>query len=104
MITTKEILALAKEASKKMTRLTTEEKNSALMAMAKALREDMALILSENALDMANAKGKISDVMLDRLALTESRIEDMALGIEQVAADTVHERVFACEAHKRIGP
>ena len=42
--------------------------------------------LAANAEDMAAAKGRISDVMLDRLALTPQRIEAMAKGIRDVAA------------------
>ncbi len=42
-------------------------------------------ILAANAEDMAAAKGRISDVMLDRLALTPQRIEAMAKGIRDVA-------------------
>ena len=46
----------------------------------------MTAILAANADDMAAAKGHISEVMLDRLALTEERIRAMAKGIEEVAA------------------
>ena len=48
--------------------------------------ENMAAILAANAEDMAAAKGHISEVMLDRLALTEQRIRAMAKGMEEVAA------------------
>ena len=47
---------------------------------------NMTAILAANADDMAAAKGHISEVMLDRLALTEERIRAMAKGIEEVAA------------------
>jgi glutamate-5-semialdehyde dehydrogenase len=61
--------------------LTEAEKNAALAAMADALVEDTAAILAANAIDKENAKGKISDVMIDRLALDEKRILGMAEGI-----------------------
>ena len=84
-MTTLEILKRAKAATATLSTLTTEKKNAALLAMAQALIEDTAPILAANAADMAAAKGTISDVMLDRLALTESRIAAMADGIRQVA-------------------
>ena len=64
----------------------TQLKNRALLAMAQALLDRTADILSANAVDMAKAQGQISTVMLDRLALNESRIAAMAEGIRQVAA------------------
>ena len=84
-MTTLDILKRAKAATATLSTLTTEKKNAALQAMADALTEDTAPILAANAADMAAAKGSISDVMLDRLALTESRIAAMAGGIRQVA-------------------
>ena len=84
-MTTLDILKRAKAATAALSTLTTEKKNAALMAMADALIEDTAPILAANAADMAAAKGNISDVMLDRLALTDSRIVAMAQGIRQVA-------------------
>ena len=61
-------------------------KNQALLAMADHLLAATEEILEANALDMAAAKGKISDVMLDRLYLDEGRIEAMARGIREVVA------------------
>ena len=54
--------------------------------MAESLEANSEDILRENAKDMEAAKGTISDVMLDRLALTESRIHAMAEGIREAAA------------------
>ena len=65
--------------------LSEEQKNNALLAMADALVEQADGILAANAKDLENAKGKISDVMLDRLMLSPARIESMAQGIRQVA-------------------
>ncbi len=84
-MTTLEILQRAKAAATTLSTLTTEKKNTALTAMAQALVEDTAAILAANAQDMQAAQGSISQVMLDRLALTESRIAAMAEGIRQVA-------------------
>ena len=54
--------------------------------MADALEQATAEILAANALDMEAARGHISEVMLDRLALPERRIADMAKGIREVVA------------------
>ena len=85
-MTTKEILIAAKNAAPALSGVTAERKNAALEAMAKALENRSAEILAANAQDVSAAKGSISDVMLDRLTLTEKRIADMAEGIRQVAA------------------
>jgi len=84
--TTQEILRRAKAASAALSTLTTEKKNQALAAMADALLAASDAILAANARDMEAARGHISDTMLDRLALNESRIAAMADGIRQVAA------------------
>lgn len=63
-----------------------EEKNRLLLAMAESLEANSEDILRENAKDMETARGTISDVMLDRLALTEGRIHAMADGIREAAA------------------
>ncbi|HFR3750401.1 TPA: glutamate-5-semialdehyde dehydrogenase [Streptococcus suis] len=60
---------------------TTEQKNQALSAMADQLVAQTEAILAGNAIDMEHAQGKISQVMQDRLLLTEERIEAMADGI-----------------------
>ena len=86
MKTTQEILAAAKNAVPQLLTLTAEEKNNALLAMADALEAAPGEILAANALDMEAARGHISEVMLDRLALTEGRIADMAKGIREVVA------------------
>ena len=82
----KEMLNAAKAAKFEVSKLTTEEKNAALNAMADALVAQEAEILAANALDMDAAKGTVSDVMLDRLKLTSARIAGMAQGIREVAA------------------
>ena len=86
MITTHDILLSAREARPALQRTSTEEKNAALLAMADALERNAAAILAANAQDMEAARGHVSEVMLDRLALTEGRIAGMAEGVRQVAA------------------
>ena len=80
------MLEAAKAAKPEVANLTTERKNAALNAMADALLASVSAILEANARDMEAAKGHISDTMLDRLQLTESRIAGMAQGIREVAA------------------
>ena len=82
----KTMLEAAKAAKAEITRLTTEQKNAALNAMADALIANEAAILAANALDLEAAKGTVADVMLDRLLLTPARIAGMAQGIREVAA------------------
>ncbi len=84
-MTTQDILRRAKAAAPKLATATTDAKNKALLSMADALIAATDTILEANALDMAAAKGLISDVMLDRLCLTAERIRSMAEGIRQVA-------------------
>ena len=81
----KTMLTAAKAAKYEVSQLTTEAKNAALNAMADALIQFEADILSANAQDLEAAKGTVSDVMLDRLLLTPARIAGMAQGIREVA-------------------
>ncbi len=84
-MTTQDLLKQAKSAVGQMARLTTQQKNDALLAMANALLKNSDKILAANQEDLAAAKGTVSDVMLDRLALDNSRIAAMADGMCQVA-------------------
>lgn len=78
---------LAKDASYKLGTLSAEEKNTALLAMASALRDNCDYILSENAKDIKNGEDNgMSKGLLDRLMLNESRIDAMAVGIEQIVS------------------
>lgn len=83
-MTTLDILKQAKAAKGELAKLGTEEKNNALLAMADALEENCSAILEENRKDVEAARGKITDVMIDRLSLDESRIKGMADGIRDV--------------------
>lgn len=82
---TLDILHRAKAASYIVANLSTEEKNSALKLMAESLLNHMEDILDANKLDIEAARGTLSEVMIDRLALSENRIKDMANGILEVA-------------------
>ncbi len=85
-MTTIEILRAAAREKAFLSGMGTDAKNGALHAMADCLIEDTDVILAENARDVAAARGRISDVMIDRLLLTAARIEAMAAGIRDVAA------------------
>lgn len=81
METTQEQLALARSAKKSINTASTALKNQALEAMAGQLLKATEAILAANQIDMEAARGKISEVMLDRLFLDQERIEGMAQGI-----------------------
>ena len=73
----------AKEASRILAAASTKTKDAALQKMAGALRARTDEILAANQLDMeAGRKNGLSNALLDRLLLTESRVEDMAQGLE----------------------
>ena len=80
----KTMLENAKNTKLRVSRLTTQEKNDALSAMADALLAHTRDILEANAQDLEAAQGHISPVMLDRLRLTSDRIAAMAQGIRDV--------------------
>jgi glutamate-5-semialdehyde dehydrogenase len=86
MKTTREILTEAKAAKGALAALSAADKNRALLAMADAILADSAAILEQNRLDLEAARGTVSDVMLDRLALSEDRLQGMADGVREVAA------------------
>ena len=76
----------AKVAGSQIAKLSTAAKNDLLNQVAKALVAESAYIITENAKDMANAKENgISEIMQDRLLLTEDRIVGIAEGVRQVA-------------------
>ena len=85
-----QITALAKQArqaARVLARLSTAEKNAALLVMANALEAGKDTLLKANARDMeAAAQSGLSDAMLDRLRLDEKRIIAMATGLREVAA------------------
>lgn len=76
----------AKVAGRQIAKLSTAAKNDLLNQVAKALVAESAYIITENAKDMANAKENgISEIMQDRLLLTEDCIAGIAEGVRQVA-------------------
>ena len=85
MTDTLEILEKAKAVTQNKP-LETDIKNTALLKMADCLISSADEILLANAKDVENAKGKIADVMIDRLRLDFDRIKAMAKGIKDVAA------------------
>lgn len=83
-MTTQEIMERTKLASRGLCTAATEQKNLALREMADAVTAASDKILAANSADMEAARGKITEVMLDRLLLTPDRIEAMAGGILKV--------------------
>ncbi|MEY8701435.1 glutamate-5-semialdehyde dehydrogenase [Streptococcus ferus] len=76
----------AKKAGQRLAKLGTAEKNKALLAVADALEKETAFLLAENAKDIAAAKDHgISDIMVDRLRLDETRLADIASAVRDVA-------------------
>lgn len=84
MKTTLEIMKQAKAVTPMIMSASSDDKNKILSAMADRLVEAIPEILAENKADVDAARGRISDVMIDRLSLTEARINAMADGIRDV--------------------
>jgi glutamate-5-semialdehyde dehydrogenase len=83
----RELGAAARAASRELARASTEAKNRALGAMAVEIRAGANAILAANAGDVAQARADGSDAaFIDRLTLTPQLVEQMAQGVEQVAA------------------
>lgn len=76
----------AREASRVTARASTAQKNNALLAAARALGAARAELIRANALDLDNGRANgLDEAMLDRLALTPARIDEMIEGLRQVA-------------------
>ena len=84
-MTTNEILLSARMVRTVAATLSSEEKRAALTAMAEAIIASESEILSANAIDVEASRSVISEVMIDRLTLTPSRIASMAEGILAVS-------------------
>ena len=83
----RELGIAARAAARELARASTETKNDALAAMAGQIRSQAKRILSANASDAAQARADGCDAaFIDRLSLTPALIEQMAAGVEQVAA------------------
>jgi glutamate-5-semialdehyde dehydrogenase len=77
----------ARQASRAMARASSEQKNQALLHIAKLVRERAEEIVRVNALDVARAKSNGQDAaFIDRLTMTPKTIESMALGLEQIVS------------------
>ena len=85
-MTTQEIIKRTKIASRELCTADTDTKNTALEKMAEAVLNAADKIIAANSDDMDAARGKISEVMLDRLMLNKQRIQSMADGIRQVCS------------------
>jgi len=82
-----ELAARSRQAAFRLSSAGSTEKNAALREMADLLRSKADEILGENSKDVADAKAKKRPpALVDRLTLTNKRIEDMASGLEEVAA------------------
>lgn len=77
----------ARQASRMIASANTQQKNTALLAMADAIDSQRDSLNSANQQDLDNGHKKgLSDAMLDRLALTDARVDQMLEGLHQVAA------------------
>jgi len=88
----------AKDAARILALASTRMKNDALQQMARGLEEKTGLILDANRADLTRARSAgLTSAFMDRLTLSESRVEEMAAGLRQVAAlpDPVGETVEA---------
>ena len=82
-----DFLQTAKNSSRILSTLSGHDKNRILKEMAQALRDNTSSLLKSNALDMIAAKeSELSSALMDRLLLDESRIDAMAVAIEDIAA------------------
>ena len=90
----------ARSAAAELAKMTTDEKNAALLAIADALEAHRGEIAAANAADVARAKETgISPSMLDRLTLTTARFDAMVAGVRHVASlpDPVGETIWTRE-------
>jgi glutamate-5-semialdehyde dehydrogenase len=77
----------ARDGARALARASSDRKNSALIKMAEALRKQTKLLQKENKKDLVAAKKKgLTKAMIDRLALTTNRIEDMAQGLMDISS------------------
>ena len=75
----------ARNASHKLSYVTTNQKNDFLEILAKAIKENQENIIKANSLDLLEAnKGNFDEAFIDRMTLSQSNIESMCNGIIQV--------------------
>jgi glutamate-5-semialdehyde dehydrogenase len=76
----------AKKASRVLATLTTQQKNSALLAIAGEMESQAAKVLAQNKLDIEGGRAAgLNDALLDRLLLTEARLKNLADDTRRVA-------------------
>ena len=75
MMEIEKICSCARNASYKLASCKSEEKNKILLSIADGIEEQRESIKKANAVDIANAKGVLSEAMIDRLTLTDERID-----------------------------
>ena len=85
MISVRDVCLKAKEAAFELAAVTTEDKNKMLYCIADAIDSNRAKIYDANALDIEAARGNLKDSMIDRLTLTDARVNTMIEGVRQVA-------------------
>ncbi|WP_188429536.1 glutamate-5-semialdehyde dehydrogenase [Kroppenstedtia guangzhouensis] len=98
-------VAAARSASKRLAIASAEQKNESLDAIAHALRDQKSLILEQNRKDLADGKkAGLSTALMDRLKLTEQRLEAMAGGLEEVTRlpDPVGEVLEVTDGQKNL--
>src|SRR5207244_11103347 len=76
----------ARAAARALALCPTRTKNEALTQMARGLVEKAEALLEANRADLDRARGRVTKAFLDRLTLTEARIEEMAQGLREIAA------------------
>src|SRR4030095_7400949 len=76
----------ARAAARALALCPTRTKNEALAQMARGLVEKSAALIEANRADLDRARGRVTKAFLDRLTLTEARIEEMAQGLREIAA------------------
>jgi glutamate-5-semialdehyde dehydrogenase len=82
-----DIARRARLAARELARISTADKNEALKLIANNLRARTEFILERNSSDVERAReASLSAAMVDRLTLTEGRIEAMALGVNEIAS------------------
>src|SRR4030095_1137106 len=76
----------ARAAARALALCPTRTKNEPLAQMARGLVEKSAALIEANRADLDRARGRVTKAFLDRLTLTEARIEEIAQGLPEVRA------------------
>src|SRR5690625_2563167 len=95
----------AKEVSYALTGATTDDKNNALLLIAEQMMTDQEVILEENQKDIQVGKeAGFTKSVLDRILLTEERIQDMAAGIKLLVdlTDPIGEEIGRASCRERV--